>query len=136
MSITPFSLEADADFGYANVREPHHLPTLPMQDSAVRITAIETTVPPAYGMHLMMIRVHTDAGIIGHGEIYYASHVLQALIHRWMSERLLSIDSLAEVFSKTDNIETLVNFRQQRCMTISVSEMLLSRADLARLEVN
>lgn len=130
MSITPFSIEADEDFGYANVPEPHHLPSLPMPDAAVRITAIETTVPPSYGTHLMMLRVHTDAGIMGHGESFVLGHAMASVIHDYFSTRLLGADALA--------IESHWRFLYERMANIGVrgTELrALSAIDLALWDI-
>jgi len=43
----------------------------------------------------MLIRIHTDAGIIGHGETYYIPHGVASIIHDWMARRLLGADALA-----------------------------------------
>lgn len=56
----------------------------------IRITKIETV----HVSHLLMLRVHTDAGIIGHGETYYAPAAVAALLHDWMSEKLLGANAL------------------------------------------
>ena len=64
-------------------------------DEFTRITAIETVVPDEWMPHLLLVRVHTDAGIIGCGETYYGSGAVAALIHEWMAHRLLGADALA-----------------------------------------
>jgi L-alanine-DL-glutamate epimerase-like enolase superfamily enzyme len=130
MSITTFSIEADEDFGYANVPEPHHLSSMPMPDSAVRITAIETSIPPSYGTHLMMVRVHTDAGIIGHGESFVLGPAMASVIHDYFSHRLLGSDALA--------IESHWRFLYERMANIGVrgTELrALSAIDLALWDI-
>jgi len=114
MSITPFNIEADEDIGYPNVPEPHHLPAIPQPDqkAPVRITAIETTVPPAYGTHLMMMRIHTDAGIVGHGESFILGHAMASVIHDYYSQRLLGADAIA--------IESHWRFLYERMANIGV----------------
>jgi galactonate dehydratase len=60
-----------------------------------RIVAIETATPDDVMPGLMLVRVHTDSGLIGHGETYYAPHAVAALIHDWMARRLLGADGIA-----------------------------------------
>ena len=60
-----------------------------------KITAIETVVPADIMPSLLLVRVHTDDGLIGHGETYYTPQAIAALIHDWMAERLLGADALA-----------------------------------------
>lgn len=59
------------------------------------ITAIETIVPADIMPNLLLVRVHTDDGLIGCGETYYTPHAVEALIHDWMAARLLGGDALA-----------------------------------------
>ncbi|WP_341837513.1 mandelate racemase/muconate lactonizing enzyme family protein [Chitinophaga pollutisoli] len=56
----------------------------------MKITKIETV----HVSHLLMLRVHTDAGIIGNGETFYAPTAVAALLHDWMSEKLLGANPL------------------------------------------
>ena len=50
---------------------------------------------------LLLLRLHTDAGnsggvpVIGHGETYYSPHGVAAILHDWMSRRLLGADACA-----------------------------------------
>ena len=44
--------------------------------------------------HLLMLRVHTDQGIIGNGETYYAPQAVASLLHDWMSGYLLGANAL------------------------------------------
>jgi galactonate dehydratase len=67
----------------------------PSPDAAIKITAIETVTPSNLMGNLMLLRIHTDAGIIGHGETYYGPTAVAALIHDWMSDRLLGSDAIA-----------------------------------------
>ncbi len=78
---------------------PHIRSTGPAQDHAYdagpRITAIESVIPPDAMPGLLALRIHTDAGdaggeaILGHGETYYIPAAAAAVIHDWMSQRLL-----------------------------------------------
>jgi len=60
-----------------------------------KIVAIETRIPDEYMSGLLLVRVHTDAGLVGHGETYYAPHAVAAMIHDWMARRLLGASALA-----------------------------------------
>lgn len=60
-----------------------------------KITKIETLIPSDIMPGLMLLRIHTDAGIIGHGETYYIPQGVAAIIHDWMARRLLGADALA-----------------------------------------
>jgi L-alanine-DL-glutamate epimerase-like enolase superfamily enzyme len=81
-----------------------YLPPTPVADGAVRVTAVETSEPlPG----LMLLRVHTDAGIVGCGETYYAPSAVAALVHDFMARRLLGQDALA--------IESHWRFLYERC---------------------
>lgn len=72
-----------------------YLPATPLAQGALKITAIESVVPQDIMPGLLLVRVHTESGIIGHGETYYGPTAVQALIHDWMSARLLGADALA-----------------------------------------
>ena len=56
----------------------------------IRITKIETV----HISHLLMLRVHTDTGITGCGETYYAPGAVAAMLHDWMAEKLLGANAL------------------------------------------
>ncbi len=58
--------------------------------SSIKITKIETV---CYS-HLLLLRVHTDAGITGNGETYYAPEAVASILHDWMSDRLLGENAL------------------------------------------
>lgn len=88
-----------------------YLPATPFED-AVRVTAIETAIPSDIMPGLMLLRIHTDVGTIGHGETYYAPHACAALIHDWMARRLLGQDALA--------IESHWRFLYERCANFGV----------------
>ena len=66
-----------------------------------RITAVETVTPVDTMAGLMTLRIHTDAGtvdgepVIGHGETYYIPDAVAAVIHEWMSHRLLGAEATA-----------------------------------------
>ena len=72
-----------------------HLPPSPVDEGRVTVTAIETLQPLDIFPGLLLVRIHTDAGLIGHGETYYCAEAVQAMIHDWMARRLLGEDALA-----------------------------------------
>jgi L-alanine-DL-glutamate epimerase-like enolase superfamily enzyme len=95
-----------------------------------RITAIETAIPSRIMPNLLLLRVHTDEGFVGCGETYYTPHAIAALIHDWMSERLLGADALA--------IESHWRFLYERCTPFGHpgAEMrALSAIDLALWDI-
>jgi len=91
-----------------------------------KITAIETTVPVDIMPNLILVRVHTEDGLIGCGETYYTPHAIEGLIHDWMAERLIGEES-------TD-IESHWRFLYERCTAFGTpgAEMrALSALDVA-----
>ncbi len=58
-----------------------------------KITAIETTIPTGIMPNLILLRIHTDDGLIGCGETYYTPHAIGSLIHDWMAERLIGAEA-------------------------------------------
>jgi Mandelate racemase / muconate lactonizing enzyme, N-terminal domain len=60
-----------------------------------RITAIETAIPRGIMWNPLLVRVHTDDGVVGCGETYYTPPAIASLIHDWMAARLLGADALA-----------------------------------------
>ena len=73
-------------------------PTPVPNSSGIRITALETVIPDHVMPGLLLLRIHTDAGVIGHGETYYAPHGVAALLRRaerlaaWRMVRALTSD--------------------------------------------
>lgn len=65
----------------------------PLADSDP-IVSIETCVPREIMPGLLLIRIRTAAGVEGFGETYYGPEAVAALIHDWMSDRLLGADAL------------------------------------------
>lgn len=72
---------------------PH--PKCVPKSSHIKIVALETVIPDDIMPGLLLLRIHTDNGLIGHGETYYAPHAVAALIHDWMGRRLLGSDPLS-----------------------------------------
>ena len=72
-----------------------YLPPSPLSDGKVTVTAIESLQPVNLFPGLLLVRIHTDTGLIGHGETYYCAEAVQAMIHDWMARRLLGEDALA-----------------------------------------
>jgi galactonate dehydratase len=95
-----------------------------------KITAIETSIPAGIMPNLVLLRVHTEDGIIGCGETYYTPHAIQSLIHDWMAERLLGAEA-------TD-IEAHWRFLYERCSAFGApgAEMrALSAIDVALWDI-
>ncbi len=95
-----------------------------------KIIKIETCIPIDIMSNLMLVRVHTDEGLIGCGETYYTPSAIQNLIHDWMSERLLGAEA-------TD-IESHWRFLYERCTAFGTpgAEMrALSALDVALWDI-
>ncbi|MCA9089508.1 MAG: mandelate racemase/muconate lactonizing enzyme family protein [Planctomycetaceae bacterium] len=95
-----------------------------------RITAIETSIPDSIMPNLILVRIHTDEGLIGCGETYYTPHAIESLIHDWMAERLLGAEA-------TD-IEAHWRFLYERCTAFGTpgAEMrALSAIDVALWDI-
>jgi len=95
-----------------------------------RITRIESVVPESISRHLLMVRVHTDAGLIGCGETYHIPEACAAVIHDWMARRLLGADATA--------VERHWRFLFERASSVGVrgAEMrALSAIDLALWDI-
>lgn len=78
----------------------------------------------------MLVRVHTDDGLIGCGETYYTPSAIQSLIHDWMAERLLGAEAT--------NIESHWRFLYERCTAFGApgAEMrALSALDVALWDI-
>jgi galactonate dehydratase len=71
------------------------LPPTPVEEGAIRIIAVETSIPDDVMPGLLLVRIHAEGGWIGHGETYYAPHAVAAMLHDWMARRLLGSDALA-----------------------------------------
>jgi galactonate dehydratase len=94
------------------------------------ITKIETTIPAGIMPSLILLRIHTDDGLIGCGETYYTPHAIEALIHDWMAERLIG--------SEATNIESHWRFLYERCSAFGApgAEMrALSAIDVALWDI-
>ena len=95
-----------------------------------RITSIETSIPSGIMPNLLLVRIHTDDGLVGFGETYYTPHAIASLIHDWMAERLLGADALA--------VESHWRFLYERCTPFGHpgAEMrALSALDLALWDI-
>ncbi|MFT7641373.1 MAG: galactonate dehydratase [Pirellulaceae bacterium] len=95
-----------------------------------KITAIETAIPAEIMPNLILVRIHTDDGLVGCGETYYTPHAIEALIHDWMAERLLG--------SEATDIESHWRFLYDRCSAFGApgAEMrALSAIDVALWDI-
>lgn len=72
-----------------------------------KIVAIETATPHHIMTNLLLVRIHTDDGLVGCGETYYTPSAIEAIIHDWMAERLIGAEA-------TD-IESHWRFLYERC---------------------
>jgi galactonate dehydratase len=95
-----------------------------------KITAIETAIPSGVMTNLILVRIHTDDGLIGCGETYYTPQAIDSLIHDWMAERLIGAEA-------TD-IEAHWRFLYERCTAFGYpgAEMrALSAIDVALWDI-
>ena len=60
----------------------------------MKITAIETIRPEEFA-NLIFVRVHTDEGIVGLGETFFAAATVEAYIHEVIAPKMLGRDPLA-----------------------------------------
>lgn len=60
----------------------------------MKITKIETIVPNN-DAHLIFVAVHTDEGLVGHGDTYYMPDAVRGYVHGFASQLLLGQDPLA-----------------------------------------
>ncbi len=72
-----------------------------------RIVALETVIPADIMPNLVLLRIHSEDGLVGCGETYYTPHAIDALVHDWMGQRLLGADCTA--------IEAHWRFLYERC---------------------
>jgi galactonate dehydratase len=63
--------------------------------SGIKVTALETVIPDDIMPGLLLLRIHTDTGLVGHGETYYVPQAVASMIHDWMGRRLLGADPLS-----------------------------------------
>lgn len=109
------------------------MPSIPCpaaNSSGIKITALETVIPGHIMPGLLLLRIHTDAGFVGHGETYYAPHAVASMIHDWMGRRLLDADPLS--------VETHWRFLYERASAFGArgTEMrAISAIDLALWDI-
>ncbi|MBA3685370.1 MAG: mandelate racemase/muconate lactonizing enzyme family protein [Planctomycetes bacterium] len=124
-----FNISADEHAGVPNVTH-RHLPATPLSDDSVRIVSIETAIPTSMAPHLLMMRITTDAGIVGHGETFFCASAAAAMVHDYFATRLLGADALA--------IESHWRFLYERLANIGArgTELrALSAVDLALWDI-
>ncbi len=96
----------------------------------MKITKIETAIAASHFPGLAMCRIHTDEGLIGHGESYYMPQAIAAVIHDWMAPRLLGADAF--------NIEGHWRFLYERATNIGsrgAELRAISAVDLALWDI-
>ncbi|NDE20095.1 MAG: mandelate racemase/muconate lactonizing enzyme family protein [Actinobacteria bacterium] len=61
----------------------------------MRLTGIETIIPGDGSPlpEIVFVRVHTDQGIVGHGETYYTPRAVAAYIHEFLAPKILTLGS-------------------------------------------
>ncbi|QDS90674.1 D-galactonate dehydratase [Rosistilla ulvae] len=60
----------------------------------MKIVKIETAIPDEIMPGLLLLRIHTDEGLVGCGETYYAPEAVAGLVHDWMHHYLLGKNPL------------------------------------------
>jgi L-alanine-DL-glutamate epimerase-like enolase superfamily enzyme len=95
-----------------------------------RIARIETVVPDDLMSGLLLLRIHTDTGIIGHGETYYCPQAVAAMVHDWMARRLLGADALAIEQHWRFLYERAANFGGRGCELRALSAIDLALWDI------
>lgn len=96
----------------------------------MKITKLETVIPRKKFPGLLALRIHTDAGIIGHGETYYIPEAVAATIHDWMAQRLLGADPLAIESHWRFLYERATNFGSRGCELRAISAIDLALWDI------
>ncbi len=63
----------------------------------MKIVAIETIVPGEQSPlpSLVLVRVHTDSGLVGCGETYYTPHAVSTYIHEFLAPLVMGMDATA-----------------------------------------
>jgi len=96
----------------------------------MRIIKIETAICSNIQPNLLSLRVHTNTGVIGCGETYYAPHAVAAMIHDWMARRLLGADPLAIESHWRFFYERAANFGTKGCELRAISAIDLALWDI------
>ena len=81
-----------------------------------KIVAIETATPSHIMTNLLLVRIHTDDGLVGCGETYYTPSAIEAIIHDWMAERLIGAEA-------TELIQELVMARANELTADEVGDL-------------
>ena len=50
-----------------------HLPSVPLDEQKLTVTSIESVQVLEFFPEFLLVRVHTDQGIVGNGETYYCA---------------------------------------------------------------
>lgn len=96
----------------------------------MKIIRIETAIPRDIMPGLLALRIHTDAGHIGHGETYYVPESVASMIHDWMSRRLLGADPLEIEGHWRFLYERTTNFGSRGCELRAISAIDLALWDI------
>jgi galactonate dehydratase len=95
----------------------------------MKLTRIET-IHLAEHATLLFVRLHTDAGLIGHGETKYAPRALEGFIHDYMAPLLLGTDPL-----RIDHHWRTLYDASSRCGNKGVEMRAISAADIALWDI-
>ena len=61
-----------------------HLPSVPLDEQKLTVTSIESVQVLEFFPDLLWVRVHTDQGIVGHGEIIVLKLSNPYYMTRWL----------------------------------------------------
>lgn len=101
-----------------------------MSKADIKITKIETALASDVMPGLLLLRIHTDAGIVGCGETYYTPQAVASMIHDWMARRLLGADALAVEAHWRWLYERSTNFGSRGCELRAISALDLALWDI------
>jgi len=102
----------------------------------MKITKIETAIPADVMPGLLLLRIHTDEGLVGCGETYYVPEAVAALIHDWMSHYLLNRNPLEIEAHWRFLYERSTNFGARGAELRAISAIDLALWDLFGKSVN
>lgn len=102
----------------------------------MKIVKIETAIPESIMPGLLLLRIHTDEGLIGCGETYYAPEAVAALLHDWMHHYLLGKDPLEIEKHWRFLYERTTNFGSRGAELRAISAIDLALWDIFGQSVN
>lgn len=96
----------------------------------MKIIKIETAIPEHVMPGLLALRIHTDEGLVGNGETYYAPHAVGAMVHDWMARYLLGQNPLDIEKHWRFLYERAANFGARGCELRALSALDLALWDI------